>query len=437
MSTTPDDLLKGFHAPQDDSVPPEQRAEAHQPKEPEENAPPPSAPPVELTPQEKAAQEQSKREKIAAKTFKDDKRSAIAGRHSTARTQAADAFRQENAAEAAHLEQVAGTAPSPDLLARLEAEVSGEDLAPPSPESPPAPAPLNPVAAQTRAYKIRYYGQERDASEEEVIQAGVAALQKQHAGELRLQDAATREAQLRDWEAQLRTYAETLRTPSVQGGTPDTTGGSTTPQPPDPGAAGQEVNDLRLKAAQALLQGDDTKYAELSGKADQLFFDAITRATAPKQRATQSSEQGAVPEPPARPTREPWSREDRIAINQVFEHDFADLLADDDAFEHARWLMERELSKANNLGRQPAEIAQAVGKKVRAATGTEPPAPQPSVTQQTLEQRRTLKAQIPLTPPAGSGRVELGRSAPPNRQQANKAYVQQLRRRSGSNSSGV
>lgn len=411
---------------------------------PVEQVDPQQAAPAEVEVRELT--EEEKRAKVDSKRYKDNARDQIATKRREIRNTEDKAFREANPDQADLADQVAGMS----LVERMEREARGESDEEIEGERSAAQAKdvegeieQAADAALDRArspFKIRVYGEEKEVSEEEVVQAGIAALQKQHAGELRLQDAATREAQLEEWEGQLRAYAEQLRKKGVQDGARQSTGTSATPQPPDTGAAGKEVAELRRKAGEALLRGDDTQYAELNAQADAKLQEAIVAAIASRSTKTesQSSEQGSVPELPARERRDPWSRDDRVKINQVFESDYADLLKSDATFDRAQQLMQEALQDPANLGRPPEELARKVGDAVRLLYGVERPAPRqeepaPSRTQQTLESRRRLKQQIPLTPPAGSGRAPA--AAKTSSIPSNKDYIQQLRRRSGSNSS--
>lgn len=390
-----------------------------------------------------AALEQQRMEKLKERSFKDTGRDAIVTRHRQRRQEENQAFRDGNAEQAALGDAVAGVeGVTPDLIARMEAEARGEPdqrehshsaAHAPIAAAPAAAAPISsaPLASAQKAYRIRVYGQERDASEEEVVQAGIAALQKQHAADARLQDAATREAQLEEYASQLQAYADQLRTLRTSDGTQtQPTGGSATPQPPDTGAAGRVDKTKLREALSALLRGDDEVSTEI-------VADVIAKATAPAANPpARSSEQGALPEPPARIRRESWSRDDRAKINQVFERDYGDLLANDDAFINAKALMEARLSDSRYASMTPEQLAQDVGERVRRAHGVSAPAPtpQPTPVEQTLEQRRVLKAQIPITPPAGSARAPSSAS-PAARYPSRSEYVQTLRQRSGSNSS--
>lgn len=392
------------------------------------------------TEEDAATVEEQRREKIAAKGFKDTGRSAIAAKLSAARAKENDEFRQQNPEQAEIAERIAG-APSTDLIARMEAEARGEpdpaqvEASTPAVEQrvtpPPQKKPDQPLASVPKTYTIRVYGKDETLTEEQVI----AAAQKFRAGTIRLDDVATREAQLEEYAGQLQAYADQLRARAQDGTRSQPTGGSANPQPPDTGAAGQ-VDKTKLREAQAaLLRGDDEAATEIMA---QVIASAIAqRPQAQPPAEVRSSEQGAVPELPARNPKEPWSRDDRVKINQVFSRDFGDLLEDDDAFADAQALMNARLSSPSSLGKTPEALAAEVGEAVRRARGiasADPPPRnhEPSVVERELESRRTLKAQIPITPPAGSARAPAAAKAP--RFQSNSEYVQSLRQRSGSNS---
>lgn len=396
-------------------------------------------PPEELSPEELQTQRE---EKIKSKAFRDDKRNAISARAREKREQDNSEFREQNPDQADLADAIAGN-PAADLVARMEAEARGE----PDPaeqtqqrqvQQRPAQQPqeaadennsAQPLALTPKTYTIRVYGKDETLTEEQLI----AAAQKYRATGIRLEDVATREAQLEEYAGQLQAYADQLRARSQDGGRSQPTGGAANPQPPATGAAGMDVKAKLREHAAALLRGDDEAAAEIMAE--------VIAANAQKSQAqpaaeARSSEQGAVPELPTRTTQQP-SREDRAAaINDAFAKSYGDLLEDDDAFVDAQALMLSRLENPIYGMKSAEELAQEVGERVRRMHGKAAPvAPQQaSGVQQELEARRTLKAQIPITPPAGSARAPSGAvKAPqfPTRSQ----YVQKLRQRSGSNSS--
>lgn len=390
-------------------------------------------------PVDKATLEQQRAEKIKGKRFKDTGRDAIVANLSRQRAAEQTEFRQQNPEQAELGEQIAGV-PSADYIARMEAEARGEEapqpaVTPHATAQPPA-AKENlqpPLASIPKTYTIRIYGKDEVLTEEQLV----AEFQKLRAAGVRLEDAATYEAQLEEWRGKVESWAqEQARKYAPQdGGRAQPTGGPATPQPPASGAAGQEIRDLRKRAAEALLRGDDATYSDLTAQADSKLQDSIVAAIAQRaQPEARSSEQVAAPEAPARTRRAAWSSDDTRKINEAFNRGFGDL--DDAAFADAQVLMNARLANPAFLGKSPEELVLEVGAAVRRMHGQAPaptptPTPQPSAVATELEARRTLKAQIPITAPAGSGRAPAAPQAP--RFPSNSEYIQNLRRRSGSN----
>lgn len=388
-------------------------------------------------PVDKETLEQQRQEKIKGKRFKDTGRDAISANLSRQRAAEQTAFREQNPEQAELGDRIAG-APSADYIARMEAEARGE--ADPAEAPQPAVTPLAkenlppPLASTPKTYTIRIYGKDEVLTEEQLV----AEFQKLRAAGVRLEDAATYEAQLEEWRGKVESWAQeqARKYVSQDGGRAQPTGGPATPQPPASGAAGQEIKDLRKRAAEALLRGDDATYSDLTAQADSKLQDSIVAAIAQRaQPETRSSEQVAAPEAPTRTRRAAWSSDDARKINDAFNKDFGDL--DDDAFAAAQGLMHARMSNPVNLGKTPEQLVQEVGVAVRrlqtpAPSPTPTPATQPSAVATELEARRTLKAQIPITAPAGSGRAPAAPQAP--RFPSNSEYIQNLRGRSGSNS---
>lgn len=398
---------------------------------------------VAAEPVDKATLEQQRAEKVKSKRFKDTGRDAIAANLNRQRATEQTAFREQNPEQAELGDQIAG-APSADYIARMEAEARGEAdpaeakqtaVTPRAAAAAPPQEKLPlPLASTPKSYTIRVYGKDDVYTEDQLV----AEFQKLKAAGVTLQDAATYEAQVEQWRKDVESWAqEQARKYAAQDGArAQPTGGTANPQPPASGAAGQEIKDLRKRAAEALLRGDDATYSDLTAQADSKLQDSIVAAIAQRaQPETRSSEQVAAPEAPTRTRRAAWSSDDARKINDVFNRDFGDL--DDDAFAAAQGMMNARMSNPVNLGKTPEQLVQEVGVAVRrlqtpAPSPTPTPATQPSAVATELEARRTLKAQIPITAPAGSGRAPAAPQAP--RFPSNSEYIQNLRGRSGSNS---
>lgn len=405
--------------------------------------------------------EDEKQAKINAKRFKDPKRDRIVAKHRNLREDTNAAFREENPEEADLQEEVAGI---PSLAERMEAEAQGKDWrqvrkqqrqaaaddagdegddssADDQGEDDPPPEDdqrgEEGVDDARKTYRIRVYGRDtREVPQDEVIRAGLAALQKRDAADRILEEAATREAQLVEWQREVEAWANER----VQDGTRTATGGAPNPQPPTPGVASAEAKALARQHAAAVGAGDDEKAAEIM-----LQIIAANQKAVEQLNPTQpGSRQGSkpMPEPPkprARTAAQPWSTDDLDRINTVFEKDYSDLLDDPVTYGAARELMAERLKDPNYIGTDPDDLVKDVATTVQRRMAGQSAAPAkrgtPANARQQIESRKTLKAQIPMTPPAAAGRAPGRQGAPERKIPTRSEYVSQLARRTGSNKS--
>ena len=363
-----------------------------------------------------AEPELTNEERVSAKLFKDDVRNAIAARRQGMTLEERQAFAKEQPEEFQASELVAGAD-------------AGSDAAPEATSAPATPA-QPAIASNQKTHKIRVYGKDvAEVSEEDVIQAGIKALQKTSAADTRMQQAATREAQLVTWEGQLQTFADNLSKGLDMEGRPiNPAGGPGTTQPPAPGVAGA-IDRAKLREAQAaLLRGDDEASAET-------LAEIIQAAIAAGKPAAEPAEAPRKIEVPARPAGigDSWGREQQIQANAVFNDEFMDL--SDAQFRLAQTQMQSLMADPANKGKPLVDLARTAGTAIRQALGASHTPAAPAVPgQQILEDRRVLKARIPVTPPAGSARAPSGQAAPP-RYPTNAEHVRALQLRNGSNSS--
>lgn len=353
---------------------------------------------------------------IKRKSFKDDVRADIAAKRSAMTLEERQAFAKEDPAEFSLSEQIAGG----------DGVIDGEDgaAAPAAPGVPAAPA----IASDAKTYKVRVYGKDvAEVGEAEVIQAGIRSLQKESAADIRMNQAATRETQLVEWEGQLQSFANNLAKGLDKDGRPlIPAGGPGNPQPPVTGVAGA-IDKAKLQQAQAaLLRGDD----EVSST---LMAEIIQTAVAASRPATEVEPRKV--EVPARPAGvgDPWGTEQRKQANAVFNDEFMDL--SDGQFALAQTQMNALMANPANKGIPLVDLARNAGVTVRQALGPTAPPPAPTTpTQQVLNDRRSLKARIPLTPPAGNARAPNSQPAAPRFPTASE-HVRLLQMRNGSNSS--
>lgn len=383
----------------------------------------PSAPPPMTNGELEALPEAQKRtlaQKVSERRFKDSNRAAIYERR--------DAM---PLAERQELEEQ-----DPEAAAILQAHAGqGED--PNQPQAPaPAPAPAPgapaPVATNPNRYKLNVYGREEEVPEDQVIQAGIQALQKTLAADKILQDATTYEASLKQWERKLQEYSDNLaRTASAPApaGTPGTPAATT-------GVTAATVDPATVQQALDAFANDDAQ------KASQLMLKAINdavaaRITAPVAPApgptVPTHVTGEVPRLQRAPS-DPWDREQRQRANEVFNSEFASFT--DVQYEAARAAIADAMADPANYGQSLETMTRAVCRttaRLVPATTPTPPPPPVNPMQENLEGRRVLKGRIPVTPPASSGRAPSA-TAPEVQRQSPSDYVQSLRRRSGSNS---
>lgn len=340
----------------------------------------------------------------AAQAYKSDPRNDIYARH-----------REARAAEQAESDVMVTTA-----------RAEGRGLMPP-PEAPPsAPAGQEaPVAPQPKSVKIVVYGQEREVPEAEVLQAGVATLQKDAAADQKLSTIARREQELRSQEAALLQQAERIR----QGLDPIT--GlplRTASQPPSPGAAPPAIGTDVLKGVvETLYLGDTekatkalqtlvTQISERAGTANPVPADIVASV---EQRVLAQMDQREIARRAAA---------DADAANQVFKTEFADVVSDPVKLAAAKGVRDLLLQDPEWQAKSRAEVAREVGNRVRSLTAPVTPPVDPAAVE--LQRRNSVKRTLPAAPQGG------GRAPAPvaPKVPTNSEYIEQLRKNSGSNS---
>ncbi len=362
------------------------------------------------------AQKRTLAQKVSERRFKDTGRAAIYERRDAMPLAERQELEQADPEAAGILEAQAGQARAPiDPNAQA------------APAAPQAPAPA-PVATNGNRYKLNVYGREEEVSEDQVIQAGIQALQKQGAADQILRDATTYEASLKRWSTDLQAYADNLaRTASTPApaGTPGTA-------PTTTGVAAK-VDPATVRKALDAFANDDADAASLMlQKAVEDAVAARTPAPVAHVPGPTAPQTGEVPRL-QRAASDPWSQEQRQRANTVFNSEYASFT--DTQYEAAKAALADAMADPANVGQSLETLTRTVCRttaRLVPAT-TAPPPPPVNPTQENLEGRRVLKARIPVTPPAASGRAPSS-AAPEVRYKSPSDYVQELRRRSGSNS---
>jgi hypothetical protein len=373
--------------------------------------------------------DQLRREKLAAHGYKDPKRDAIYAKRNSMTVDERNDLAREDPESLAVLDAQAGyestapLAPSPAVpVAAAPAPVA------PAPAAPSTPTPVA-IAPTGKMYKLTVHGVERDAAEDEVVQAGIAALQKQSAADERLRDAATYEARLEAWRKDLQAHADRL---AQDGASQQTQPGKAGNPATTTGVAGQ-VDKAKIKQALDALyrNGDVDGSTELLNTA---LAEAVANARAPAPAApTAPAAPGEVPRLRTQPD-DPWSVDQRQAANTVFNSEFGHL--SDAQFNVAKAALDKAMADPRSHGKDLTAMVRSVCIAAELSAPTAPaPAPTPTApnaTQQELNGRRELKARLPMTPPVGT--VRAPNAAPVPTYPTNSQYVAQLRQRSGSNS---
>jgi hypothetical protein len=364
-----------------------------------------------------AAQESDLRRKLDEKSFsKADPRAAMWAK----RSGIVDAERQElvdsDPGQARAGDAIAGAEPSAE---DVDAAAAAADDAAGAPGDAQGDAP---IASAAKMVKIVVDGVEREVSEDDVRNAGVAALQKLSAADARLQESATHEARVRAWaeaeEARLRAIAASIRT-----------------SPPPSATDAQAPEDVKStieKSLGMLVEGQQKEAAELLAS----VLNRRNATASPETAGRGADPNGADSQLTVQPPPVRRSKTEIEEANRVFNDEYGDL--NDAAFEFTKELALANLRDPSNASRNVTDIVRAAGNKARAVfKNVTPPAPTPSAAPtpgaDAQESRRQLKGRIPLAPTGASARAPAPPSEGP-RLPTNKDYVAALQRRSGSNS---
>ena len=388
----------------------------------------PAAPPPMTNAQLEALPEAEKKtlaQKVNNKRFRDDARAGIYERRDAMSLEERQELEEADPEQAAILQTQAGHAPAP---VQQPAPAAPAPVAATAPAAPGAPAP---VASNSNRYKLSIYGREEEVGEDEVIQAGIQALQKQHAADTRMREASTYEASLNSYADQLQAFANDLarRASTAPGQAQPGTAGN--PAPTSPGVAGV-IDKATVQKAMDAFANDDAE--GMAAYLQQAVTDAVAagRASAPAPAAPVPS-LGEVPRLQRAPA-DPWGNDQRLKANEVFNGEYAHFT--DAQYEAAKASLSDAMADPANHGVPLENLVRTVCRttaRLVPATAAPAPAPPANPVQEQLDSRRVLKARIPVTTPAIAGRVPAPASTEP-RFQSPSEYVQRLRQRSGSNS---
>lgn len=281
-------------------------------------------------------------------------------------------------------------------------------------EEPAQPA--TPVALSDEFVTIKVYGEERQAPKADVEKAGgVAAYQKAVAADVKLQQAAQREAELSAKEARLLQIAQNLRNGLDENGQP------LAPKPPVTGVPASAISKDALEATVKGLYSGDAEEATAAlgtlieqiaarqGTSNQVSPEIVRAVTAQVEERIQAREATSM------------EARDVAEANRIFREDFKDIANDPDMMVWAKGMANTLANAPENQGKSRSEIAREVGNRIREKLGRP---------KSEIESRRKLKESLPQSP-SGSGRVP---STEAPRFPTNADYIQQLRRNSGSNS---
>jgi hypothetical protein len=290
------------------------------------------------------------------------------------------------------------------------------------------------VATGEETRTIRVDGQDKTVPLSEIEKAGIAALQKDTASELRLERAARAEREavaLRDQlQARLDQAGKVLSAaPPDQGALP----GSGRAAPSTDAPANPEAVEALRQAQEALLDGD-------LGRGSELLNTVIAASVAKAMLAA-----GKTPEPPAGANANagataaaPWVKEEVEKANQYFADAFFDVAGNPQRMAYAVERIKAEMADPANRGLDLSKITRLVGLEARRLPDADlPRSPPPAATGASVPgstpigRGRVLKARIPAIPTGGNLRGSGAPASGTDRPQSGSEYVQQLRKSRG------
>lgn len=322
----------------------------------------------------------------------------------------------------------------------------------PPPNEPPAAqnndnsaAPDQPAATPTAdaggdGIRIKVYGEELVVSEDEVLAAGIATLQKERGAEYRLQEAAKTESRLRKYHQELDAYRDRVKAMEQDlraGKTPSAADAAAAAAPPTSGATvtadESALAESARKAAEAIYRGDPAETAEALKS---LLADVAKGRTATPPPVDVKAVAEAAADMVEQRTETRSAEERRQAVNQTFSSEFRDVTAHPEAFAVAQTKFNALLADPSNEGKPWEDLAREAGRaalhrypELRSAPtgGNEPPAPPAAKTEtvdQTLANRRAVKQRTVVRPSTTSARAP---APQPAAVRSNKQFIADLR----------
>ncbi|MGH2903440.1 MAG: hypothetical protein ACRDK7_07655 [Solirubrobacteraceae bacterium] len=291
----------------------------------------------------------------------------------------------------------------------------GQVPSPPGNPTPAAAAPAPAPAAETGFTVVTVNGMAFEVPTGEVnARGGVRAYQMEKAAEISLANAKRLEREAQDRMRQATAPAAPTAAAPASG----------RPAPADPAV---DETELAQELLDGVLESDTVRIAKVFGK---------VRGQAP------ASQPAAAPAPaPAAPVPAPADfgrhQQDLTAGNQVFDQEFGFLRERPGAFERARADIIAALQDVRNSGVPAYLLVRKIGTDITQLTGGRPAAggaPSPAA-REALEQRRTVKARLPISSAAGARAPIAAPTPAATPKQKTSSYIANLRARSGSNAS--
>ena len=277
------------------------------------------------------------------------------------------------------------------MLAEATGQPTGEPIAPG--EQPVAKSVATPLANPQDTITVVVDGRAIAVPTAEVIRQGIATVQKETAADIRLQRVSQAEQAIAVQRAALDARAaEIERRATTQTGAAQPGASEHLP------SGGQPRASATKEALDALL---DSNVDGAAQKLDQVIADQVEAKLAARGQPLPTAT-------PANTVAEPWSMQEKIHANRLFERAYPDVLRHPQAAQQAVARMQAEMeSPVNRLGKVDlVELADRIGQEMRAAI-TPAPRPAPSVafnSADELQARRTLAARVPGVPASSVAR---------------------------------
>lgn len=306
------------------------------------------------------------------------------------------------------------------------------------PPAAAAPAATDGGAPPARGVKITVYGQETEVPEDKVYEAGVRALQKEHAAEYRLAEAVKQEQKLTKYHRDLDAYKASLEAMERDlraGKTPDAKDVATATAPPTTGVLSDEVNEKIAAGAKAVAEAVYKGDAAVTAK---VLQDALTSVAQGRTATPPPVDVNAVADAAAERLEQrqetKTTEQKRQEVNQTFATEFKAVTTNQDAMEMAMSVFNRLLT-AEGETRPWTELAREAGEKVlfrfpelRAAGEQRPDPPPTTDATDTLSARRLLKSKT--VPRMSTATARATPPAPPT-VPSNRDYIAQMRANRG------